>query len=42
MSVNNSLYCDPLVKFGTDQQKAEWLKPFATGQKLGAFALTEP
>ena len=35
MSVNNSLYCDPVLKFGTDSQKAEWLRPFATGEKLG-------
>ena len=42
MSVNNSLYCDPVMKFGTDAQKKEWLAPFARGEKLGAFALTEP
>jgi alkylation response protein AidB-like acyl-CoA dehydrogenase len=42
MSVNNSLYCDPILKFGTDAQKEKWLKPFASGQKLGCFGLTEP
>ncbi len=42
MSVNNSLYCDPVMKFGTDAQKKEWLAPYARGEKLGAFALTEP
>jgi len=42
LSVNNSLYCDPVMKFGTDQQKERWLKPFATGEKLGCFGLTEP
>ena len=42
MSVNNSLYCDPVLKFGTDEQKQEFLAPYAAGQKLGAFALTEP
>jgi butyryl-CoA dehydrogenase len=42
MSVNNSLYCDPVMKFGTDAQKKELLAPFAKGEKLGAFALTEP
>jgi butyryl-CoA dehydrogenase len=42
MSVNNSLWSDPINKFGTDAQKEKWLKPFASGQKLGAFALTEP
>jgi butyryl-CoA dehydrogenase len=42
MSVNNSLVCDPLVKFGTDEQKREWLVPLASGRKLGCFALSEP
>jgi butyryl-CoA dehydrogenase len=42
MSVNNSLYCDPVYKFGTDDQKREFLAPFARGERLGAFALTEP
>ncbi|HVI76202.1 MAG TPA: acyl-CoA dehydrogenase family protein, partial [Anaeromyxobacteraceae bacterium] len=42
MSVNNSLYCDPVLKYGTDEQKREFLQPFARGEKLGAFALTEP
>ena len=42
MSVNNSLYCDPVVKFANDEQKKLWLKPFASGQKLGCFALSEP
>jgi butyryl-CoA dehydrogenase len=42
MSVNNSLYCDPVMKFGTEAQKKELLVPFAKGEKLGAFALTEP
>ena len=42
MSVNNSLYCDPVMKFGTDDQKKQFLTPFARGEKLGCFALTEP
>ncbi len=42
MSVNNSLYCDPIAKFGTDAQKEQFLAPFASGQKLGCFGLTEP
>jgi butyryl-CoA dehydrogenase len=42
MSVNNSLYCDPVSKFGTDAQKDKWLKPFASGNRLGCFGLTEP
>src|SRR3954462_3814947 len=42
MSVNNSLFCDPLYKFGTDFQKAEILAPTAAGKMLGAYGLTEP
>ncbi|HYU31302.1 MAG TPA: acyl-CoA dehydrogenase [Thermoanaerobaculia bacterium] len=42
LSVNNSLVCDPLLKFGTEEQKQEFLTPLAAGQKLGCFALTEP
>jgi butyryl-CoA dehydrogenase len=42
MSVNNSLYCDPVLKYGTDQQRAQFLTPYACGEKLGCFALTEP
>ncbi len=42
MSVSNSLYCDPVMKFGTDEQKKQFLTPFARGEKLGCFALTEP
>jgi len=42
MSVNNSLYCDPVLKFGNEEQRKEWLAPYARGEKLGCFALTEP
>jgi butyryl-CoA dehydrogenase len=42
MSVNNSLVCDPLLKFGTDAQKRDWLAPLASGRLLGCFALSEP
>jgi len=42
MSVNNSLYCDPIAKYGTDEQKRRFLAPFASGTKLGCFSLTEP
>lgn len=42
MSVNNSLYCGPILKFGTDAQKKKHLIPFAAGEKLGAYALSEP
>jgi butyryl-CoA dehydrogenase len=42
MSVNNSLYCDPVMKYGTEAQKEEFLTPYARGEKLGCFGLTEP
>jgi butyryl-CoA dehydrogenase len=42
MSVTNSLYGDPLLKFGTDEQRARFLRPVASGHALGCFALTEP
>lgn len=42
MSVNNSLYCDPVLKYGNDEQKKQFLTPFAAGEKLGCFGLTEP
>ena len=42
MSVNNSLYADPVLKFGTDAQRERFLTPYAAGHKLGCFALTEP
>jgi butyryl-CoA dehydrogenase len=42
MSVNNSLVCDPLVKYCTAEQKKQFLVPLASGKKLGCFALTEP
>ena len=42
MSVNNSLYCNGLLKFGTEEQKQKYLVPVASGQKVGAYSLTEP
>lgn len=42
MSVNNSLVCEPLLTFGSEEQKATYLTPLAEGKKLGCFALTEP
>lgn len=42
MSVNNSLACDPILIFGTDDQKERFLKPMASGEKLGALTMTEP
>lgn len=42
LSVNNSLVCDPLLKFGSERIKEEFLKPLAAGELIGCFALTEP
>ncbi len=42
MSVNNSLVCWGLEKFGTEEQKQKYLVPLATGEKIGAFCLSEP
>jgi butyryl-CoA dehydrogenase len=42
MSVNNSLYCDPLVRFGTEEQKRRFLVPVASGKTIGCFCLSEP
>ena len=42
MSVNNSLVCYGLEEYGSDHIKENYLKPLASGQKLGAFCLSEP
>jgi butyryl-CoA dehydrogenase len=42
MSVNNSLYCDPLLRFGTEEQKRRFLPPVAGGKSMGCFCLSEP
>ena len=42
LSVQNSLYCDPIYRFGTDEQKQKFLVPYARGEKIGCYALTEP
>ncbi|MCB0029736.1 MAG: acyl-CoA dehydrogenase family protein, partial [Anaerolineales bacterium] len=42
VSVNNSLVCHGLTKYGTEEQKQKYLVPIATGQQIGAFSLTEP
>uniref|UniRef100_UPI0040471B30 acyl-CoA dehydrogenase n=2 Tax=Roseivirga sp. TaxID=1964215 RepID=UPI0040471B30 len=42
MSVNNSLVCWGLEKYGTEEQKEKYLKVLATGEKIGAFCLSEP
>jgi butyryl-CoA dehydrogenase len=41
MAVNNSLVCGPIKNFGNDEQKEKFLKPLASGQKLGCYGLTE-
>jgi len=42
MSVNNSLYCHALYKYGTEEQKRKYLVPVANGEAIGAYSLTEP
>ncbi|MBT3424119.1 MAG: acyl-CoA dehydrogenase [Bacteroidetes bacterium] len=42
MSVNNSLVCYGIEKFGTEEQKQKFLRPLARGEKIGAFLLSEP
>ena len=42
VSAHTSLCCDPIYKYGTEEQKEKYLKPLASGEMLGAFALTEP
>jgi len=42
MSVHNSIVCESILKYGTDDQKAKYLKQMASGEMIGAFALTEP
>lgn len=42
MSVNNSLFCYAVLRFGTEEQKQKYLKPVASGRAIGAYSLTEP
>ncbi len=42
MSVNNSLVCDPVHRFGSEEIRQQFLVPLASGRKLGCFGLTEP
>lgn len=42
MSVNNSLYLGPILEYGTDDQKKEFVEPFTSGSRVGCFALSEP
>ena len=42
MSVNNSLYCNGILKYGTEEQKQKYVRAVASGEAIGAYALTEP
>ena len=42
MSVHNSIVCESIYRFGTEEQKQKFLKPLAAGKSIGAIALTEP
>jgi len=42
ISVNNSLYYNGILQFGTEQQKREFVTPIASGAKIGCYGLTEP
>jgi len=42
LSVQNSLYCGAVDHFGTEEQKSRFLLPFARGERIGCYALTEP
>ena len=42
LSVQNSLYCDPVHRYGTEEQKKKFLLPYTRGEKIGCYALTEP
>src|SRR3546814_19237366 len=42
MSVNNTLYCNGLLKSGSEEQKHKYVTPIASGAAIGAYALTEP
>jgi alkylation response protein AidB-like acyl-CoA dehydrogenase len=41
MSVNNSLYCHGILKYGTEEQKKKFVTPIASGKAIGAYSLTE-
>ena len=42
MSVNNSLFCNGILKHGNEEQKQKYVRAIATGEAIGAYALTEP
>jgi butyryl-CoA dehydrogenase len=42
LSVCNTLFCDPILRFGTEEQKKKYVTPHARGEKIGCYCLTEP
>ncbi|MES2184767.1 MAG: acyl-CoA dehydrogenase family protein [Pseudomonadota bacterium] len=42
MSVHNSVGCGPLLRYGSEEQKTQWLPRLASGEAIGCFCLTEP
>ncbi|HEY7906450.1 MAG TPA: acyl-CoA dehydrogenase family protein, partial [Wenzhouxiangella sp.] len=42
MSVNNSLFCNGILKYGTEEQKQKYVRAIASGEEIGAYALSEP
>jgi alkylation response protein AidB-like acyl-CoA dehydrogenase len=40
--VNNSLYCNGILQYGTEEQKQAWVRPVAAGEAIAAYGLTEP
>jgi alkylation response protein AidB-like acyl-CoA dehydrogenase len=42
MSVNNTLYCNGILKYGNEEQKQKYVRAIASGEAIGAYALTEP
>ncbi len=42
MSVNNSLFCNGILKYGSEEQKQKYVRAIASGEAIGAYALTEP
>src|SRR5246127_779647 len=42
LSVQNSLYCDPIHRYGSEEQKQKFLLPYTRGERVGCYALTEP
>ncbi|MFN8457509.1 MAG: acyl-CoA dehydrogenase family protein, partial [Anaerolineae bacterium] len=42
MAVNNSLFCYPIMLYGSEAQKHQYVTPVASGEKIGAYSLTEP